>query len=52
MARIAKSRSISEMSNVTQILAAIEQGEPNAADRLLPLVYEELLKLAEFDGAA
>ena len=34
------------MSEVTQILSAIEQGNPQAADRLLPLVYEELRKLA------
>ena len=34
------------MSDVTRILQAIEQGEPGAADELLPLVYEELRKLA------
>jgi RNA polymerase sigma factor (TIGR02999 family) len=34
------------MSDVTQILTAIEQGEAHAADKLLPLVYEELRKLA------
>lgn len=34
------------MSDVTRILAAIEQGEPHAAEQLLPLVYEELRKLA------
>ena len=34
------------MSDVTQILEAIEQGDPKAADQLLPLVYEELRKLA------
>src|SRR6516225_1744632 len=34
------------MSDVTQILTAIEQGDPHAADKLLPLVYEELRKLA------
>ena len=34
------------MSDVTQILATIEQGDPNAAGKLLPLVYEELRKLA------
>ena len=32
--------------NVTQILSQIEGGDPTAADRLLPLVYEELRKLA------
>jgi len=34
------------VSDVTLILAAIEQGDANAADKLLPLVYEELRKLA------
>ena len=34
------------MTDVTQILSAIEQGDPSAAERLLPLVYEELRKLA------
>src|SRR5919201_36887 len=34
------------MSEVTQILSAIEQGEPHAAEQLLPLVYEELRQLA------
>jgi hypothetical protein len=34
------------MSDVTRILQAIERGEPKAADELLPLVYEELRKLA------
>jgi RNA polymerase sigma factor (TIGR02999 family) len=34
------------VSDVTHILNAIEQGEPKAADQLLPLVYEELRKLA------
>ena len=34
------------MSDVTQILSAIEQGDPSAAEQLLPLVYEELRKLA------
>jgi len=34
------------MSEVTRILTAIEQGEPHAAEELLPLVYEELRKLA------
>src|SRR5262245_43763213 len=29
------------MSDVTRILAAIEQGDPHAAEQLLPLVYEE-----------
>jgi len=34
------------MSEVTRILSAIEQGEPHAAEKLLPLVYDELRKLA------
>src|ERR1017187_9034929 len=34
------------MSDVTHILQAIQQGDPKAADELLPLVYEELRKLA------
>src|SRR6516164_6879740 len=34
------------MSNVTAILSAIEQGDPHAAEQLLPLVYDELRKLA------
>ncbi|HWX21126.1 MAG TPA: sigma-70 family RNA polymerase sigma factor [Candidatus Binatia bacterium] len=34
------------MSDVTQLLNAIEQGDPKAAGQLLPLVYNELRKLA------
>ncbi len=34
------------MSDVTQLLHAVEQGDPKAADELLTLVYEELRKLA------
>lgn len=34
------------MSEVTRILSAIEQGDPHAADQLMPLVYDELRKLA------
>src|SRR4051794_40338033 len=34
------------MNDVTRILSAIEQGDPKAANQLLPLVYEELRKLA------
>lgn len=34
------------MSDVTQILAAVEHGDPQAADQLLPLVYDELRRLA------
>src|SRR5262245_42576167 len=32
--------------DVTRILSALEQGDPSAAQQLLPLVYDELLKLA------
>ncbi len=35
------------MTDVTQILSQIESGDPVAAERLLPLVYDELRKLAE-----
>ena len=34
------------MSDVTQILSQIESGDPAAAEQLLPLVYDELRKLA------
>ena len=34
------------MSEVTHILAAVERGDPHAAEQLLPLVYDELRKLA------
>ena len=34
------------MNDVTRILSAIEQGDPQAAEQLLPLVYDELRKLA------
>jgi RNA polymerase sigma factor (TIGR02999 family) len=34
------------MTGVTQILACIERGDPSAAEDLLPLVYDELRKLA------
>lgn len=34
------------MSDVTQILSKIESGDPSAAEKLLPLVYDELRKLA------
>jgi len=36
------------MNDVTQILSAIERGDPRAAETLLPLVYEELRKLAAY----
>ena len=34
------------ITDVTRILSAIEQGDPSAAEQLLPLVYDELRKLA------
>src|SRR5215469_10391810 len=34
------------MSEVTRILSAIDQGDPKAPEQLLPLVYDELRKLA------
>jgi RNA polymerase sigma factor (TIGR02999 family) len=34
------------MTEVTRILSTIEQGDPSAAERLLPLVYDELRRLA------
>jgi RNA polymerase sigma factor (TIGR02999 family) len=34
------------MSDVTRILSAVEHGDPRAADQLLPLVYDELRRLA------
>jgi hypothetical protein len=35
-----------DMSDVTRIISAIEQGDPHAAEQLLPLVYDELRTLA------
>ena len=35
------------MSDVTRILSQIESGDPQAAEQLLPLVYEELRRLAQ-----
>lgn len=37
---------MNEMHNVTQVLQQVDQGHPAAAEELLPLVYEELRKLA------
>jgi hypothetical protein len=34
------------MSDVTHILSAIQSGDPHAAKQLLPMVYDELRKLA------
>src|SRR5262249_28247678 len=33
---------LDRMTEITRILSAIEQGDPNAAEHLLPLVYDEL----------
>jgi len=42
---------VQTMSDVTQILNQIESGDPGAAEQLLPLVYDELRKLAaSFSG--
>src|SRR5215470_13546355 len=35
-----------KMTDVTRILSAIEHGDPHAAEQLLPLVYDELRKMA------
>jgi RNA polymerase sigma factor (TIGR02999 family) len=40
------------MSDVTQILAKLETGDPSAAEQLLPLVYDELRKLASVKMAS
>jgi len=40
------------MTDITRILSAIEQGDPSAAEQLLPLVYEELKTLAAAKMAA
>jgi RNA polymerase sigma factor (TIGR02999 family) len=40
------------LSDVTRILQAVDQGEPHAAEQLLPLVYEELRRLAAHRLAA
>jgi RNA polymerase sigma factor (TIGR02999 family) len=37
---------LDQMSDVTQILSAIDRGDPHAAGQLLPLVYDELRRLA------
>lgn len=34
------------MNDVTRVLSAIEAGDPRAAGQLLPLVYDELRRLA------
>lgn len=40
-----------EQSNVTSMLAAVQHGDPKAADQLLELVYDELRRLAIFKMA-
>jgi ECF sigma factor len=40
------SADLAPMTEITGILSAIKQGDPHAAAQLLPLVYEELRKLA------
>src|SRR5262245_32378818 len=40
------STAVPPMTEVTRILSAIEQGDPHAAEQLLPLVYDELRGLA------
>jgi RNA polymerase sigma factor (TIGR02999 family) len=37
---------LDRMSEVTRILSAIERGDPSAAEKLLPLIYDELRRLA------
>ena len=44
--REANREAVRTMSELTRILSAIEQGDANAPERLLPLVYEELRQLA------
>jgi RNA polymerase sigma factor (TIGR02999 family) len=39
------------MSDVTRILEAVQRGEANAADQLLPLVYQELRRMAAYKMA-
>ena len=41
-----KSLSVGFMHEVTCILCAIEKGDPRAAEQLLPLIYDELRRLA------
>ena len=40
------------MSDVTRILSQIESGDPSAAEQLLPLIYDELRKLAAVEAGA
>jgi RNA polymerase sigma factor (TIGR02999 family) len=43
---IRHSNALRPMTEVTHVLSAIEQGDPHAAEQLLPLVYDELRRLA------
>src|SRR6266404_5176184 len=43
---ILSQRAVAPMTDVTRILSAIEQGDPHAASELLPLIYDELRRLA------
>jgi RNA polymerase sigma factor (TIGR02999 family) len=43
---VASDYALPVMSDITHVLNAVEQGEPRAAEQLLPLVYDELRKLA------
>lgn len=43
---ISTSYGFGDVSDVTRLLAAVERGEPQAAEELLLLVYEELRRLA------
>ena len=52
MRRVLAALGVPPMSEVTRILSAIEQGDPAAAEQLLPLVYEELRRLAAAKMAA
>jgi len=45
-ARARRRISWTAMSDLTQILNAIDQGDAHAAEQLLPLVYDELRRLA------
>ena len=42
----ARGNSLSGVSDVTRVIEAVQRGDPKAADELLPLVYEELRRLA------
>src|SRR4051794_20635779 len=46
LSRFRFAATLERVSDVTRILVAAQNGDPTAADQLLPLVYEELRKLA------